>query len=147
MNNVINEFKFSDIINAFSSTDSWLIELIHWILYFAIAFIALTVNKWKKFIELNLFLKHQQLKYCLKQRKLLRKWIMNLNNLLLHDLWTCIWCMFLHWRDEVFSFKRLFLSFSSLIVFVNHQNILLFLDYHFSADSSCMIDSWMMSSS
>ncbi len=147
MNDVINKFEFSVVINAFSLTDSWLIKLTHWASYSAVAFIALAVDRWKKFIELNLFLKHWQWECCWKQRKLLKRWIMSLNNLLSCDFWTCIWCTSLHWRDDVFLFKRLFLLLSSLVVLINHQSISLFLDHHFSADSSYMIDSQRVSSS
>ncbi len=36
VNDVVTEFKFFNIVNAFSSTDSWLIELIHWVSYFSV---------------------------------------------------------------------------------------------------------------
>ncbi len=41
MNDVMTEFKFFDIVNAFSSTNSWLIELIHWTSY---SFVALFLS-------------------------------------------------------------------------------------------------------
>ncbi len=37
VNDVVTEFKFFNIVNAFSSTDSWLIELTHWVSYFSVA--------------------------------------------------------------------------------------------------------------
>ncbi len=58
--------------------------------------------------------------------------------------------MLSHWLCDIFSFKRLFFSVLILVALVDHQSILLFLDYQFSArnsvNSSCVIDSQETSS-
>ncbi len=58
--------------------------------------------------------------------------------------------MLSHWLCNIFSFKRLFFSILILVVLVNHQSILLFLNHWFSArnsaNSSCVINSWEMNS-
>ncbi len=64
MNDVVTEFEFFDIVNAFSSTSSWLIELTHWISYSSVAFFSWVIDKWEKFIELNLFSRHWQWECC-----------------------------------------------------------------------------------
>ncbi len=55
VNDVVTEFKFFNIVNAFSSTDSWLIELIHWVSYSSVTFFSWAIDRWKKSIELSLF--------------------------------------------------------------------------------------------
>ncbi len=45
VNDVVTEFKFFDIVNAFNSTNSWLIELIHWALYSSVAFFSWAINR------------------------------------------------------------------------------------------------------
>ncbi len=64
VNDVVTEFKFFDIVNAFSSTDSWLIELTYWASYSLVAFFSWAINRWEKSIELSLFLKCQQWECC-----------------------------------------------------------------------------------
>ncbi len=64
MNDVVTEFEFFNIVNAFSSTDSWLIELTHWVSYSSIAFFFWVIDRWKKSIELSLFSRCQQWECC-----------------------------------------------------------------------------------
>ncbi len=59
MNDVVTEFKFFNVVNAFSLTDGWLIELIHWTLYSSVAFFSWAIDKWKKSIKLSLFSRRQ----------------------------------------------------------------------------------------
>ncbi len=64
MNDVVTKFKFFNIVNAFSLTDSWLIELTHWISYSSVALFFWAINRWKKSIELSLFSRCWQWECC-----------------------------------------------------------------------------------
>ncbi len=64
VNDVVTKFEFFNIVNAFSSTDSWLIKLIHWVSYSSVAFFFWAIDKWEKSIELSLFSRHRQWKCC-----------------------------------------------------------------------------------
>ncbi len=64
MNDVVTEFKFFNIVNAFSSTDSWLIELTHWASYSSVALFSWAIDRWEKSIKLSLFSRRRQWECC-----------------------------------------------------------------------------------
>ncbi len=60
VNDIVIEFEFFNIVNAFSLTDSWLIELTHWVSYSSVALFSWAIDRWKKSIELSLFSRRRQ---------------------------------------------------------------------------------------